>query len=329
MALRRVSQGGGLVTDPSALQAGEMAAGAMRQASNCMIHRPGVIQPRPGFGDTTGIATRTDTYRPLQAITFDGDMVVVSFDEDLTPDGWQIERLSVDTQYTGVPSDVIGGWDASTVTGRMALMLARRNLYVAGADGVKVLDGIANNFRRAGVWMTFATATYSFVDATTTTRRAIDCSAADASVAYRWVIRRTDAHGYEKRSASSSRIYLTGVKLTFPTGLYINWNNFYLPKTGQGWHVEAGDVIEIYRTPQVTGGTDPGEDYYLAVTHEITSAEVTAGVVSANIVDDTVEAQLGVALYSSSSQRGAAPMPKRAAYSARRAPPTCRPILAK
>src|SRR5690606_13762311 len=92
MPVKTIRQLSGLMTDVSTLDAPE---GALRQADNVLLHRPGIIQPRPGFGDTTGVASRTTNRRPVAMWPYTGDVIVQSYDGS---GSWAIEKLSADTQ---------------------------------------------------------------------------------------------------------------------------------------------------------------------------------------------------------------------------------------
>lgn len=306
MPVRRIPCRSGLITDPSALE--DLPPGAMLQADNVLLHRAGAIQPRPGFGDTTGIASRTTAdYRPMQALAFDGDVIVLSYGVDLTPPTARAERLSTNSQYTGSFA-LIGDEVGSTPVGRFPWFRARGSLYICTDDGIRKLDSIGGSFVRAGVIAYYASPYYSLNGADAGDDAiALDSTAADVNVAYRLVFVRTDANGYEIRSAPSSRVIVSATTSGFANGAWVEFDELFLPDSGTGWEAQAGDVIEAYRTRNVPMGTDPGEDYYLATTYTLSAADITAGEVdtSDDFQDRTPDHALGVALYSSSSQRGA------------------------
>ncbi len=282
MAIKRIKQGAGLWTDVAALDAPE---GAMRTADNVMCHRPGILEPRPGIGDTTGVAARTTDYRPIRLYAYDGDLFAQSFDGS----DYRFERVSVATVIDAdcPPPD-------TTIVGTSSAAESRGSLYVCTDTGVrKISDKADTAMKLAGVKTDYY-ALSSTVHVTTLDRYAI---AADDAVAYRYVWVSTDANGYVRRSAPSSR-WTAASSAT----AWVLFDRVYLP-TG----IVAGDKIEIYRTPG-SGDTDvtPGEDYYLAVTHTITSGEVSAGYVAKDVIVDYLrDSQLGAALYTSSSQGGA------------------------
>lgn len=66
--------------------------------------------------------------------------------------------------------------------------------------------------------------------------------------------------------------------------------------------VVAGDRLLTYRTGVAAGGVNPGDIMYIADEHEITSAEVTAGLVT--LVDNTPDELRGKPLYTNGTQGG-------------------------
>lgn len=295
----RITQGLGIVTDPSALEAGLLPKGAMRQADNVILHRSGAIQPRPGFGDTTGIVARAGTYYPIAIYPYEaqGWHVVQSWNGS----SYKLEWLHADTDITttsalAAPPDV-------DQRGRSAFIEARGSVYHTGASGVRKLTVDATTvYERAGLWQTYQPISHSLIDAGASSDRvAIDSTAADSTVAYRWLVRREDERGYVQRGPAGSRSLITATMASYANGAYNNLNggtSLALPDDAA-----AGDVIEVYRTPNAPG--DPGDDYYLCATYTITSADITAGWVTSEIEDSVSDDNLGVALYSSSSQLGA------------------------
>lgn len=300
MSIRRVRAGGGLSTDPSALDQPE----GLRVAENVSLHRPGTVQPRPGFGDTTGIEARTTDYRPIAVVPFDGDLVVQGYDSGVG--AYRLDRASADTQYTGtvVPPDV-------TVNGVSSFMEARGSFYLTTTRGVVKLADIADSATTpAGAWMTYQPPALSTAPAAALENAALE---PDTSVAYRWCVVRTDANDYQIRSAPSARTAWAPVSASsYTTGLNMNVGSIYLP-TG----AVAGDVLELYRTRNSGDlAADPGEDYFLVGEYTLTSTDISNGNTPATTWADTVkDHELGAALYTSASQFGA--------LSAKEIPPYC------
>lgn len=298
-AVTRITQGLGIVTDPSALEAGLVPKGAMRQADNVLLHRSGAIQPRPGFGDVTGIEPRSGVYYPIAIVPYEaqGWHVVQSWNGSSYKLEWLHEDLNITTTSAlAAPPDV-------DQRGRSAFIEARGSVYHTGASGVRKLCRDSTTvYERAGLWQTYQPISHSLVDAgASSDRMAIDSTAADSTVGYRWLVRREDERGYVQRGPAGSRSLITATMSGYANGAYnnLNGNNpLTLPEDAA-----AGDVIEVYRTPNAPG--DPGDDYYLCATYTITAADITTGWIVSEIEDSVTDDNLGVALYSSSSQLGA------------------------
>lgn len=271
------------MTDVSPLDAPE---GALRQADEVSFYRPGIVTPRPGFGDTTGVGSRSTTYRPIELWPFDGDVIVQSESEG----SYRIELLSADTQIDTANVDP----PDTALRGRSAAMESRGSLYITGDAGVRKLAASSDTSTSpAGLRTNYhppATTTH------TTTGLDFFAIAADNAVAYRYCYMSEDANGYVRRSAPSSRW-----EVASSADCLVQFDRIYLPAG-----VVAGDFLEMYRT-QGSGAaaTTPSGDYYLATRHQITAAEVTAGFVESKVITDTTrDGLLGPALYTSNSQGG-------------------------
>lgn len=69
--------------------------------------------------------------------------------------------------------------------------------------------------------------------------------------------------------------------------------------------VQAGDFLEIYRTPQsATPSTDPGDRMYLVFTHTVTAGDLAAGTVTWDDVYD--DSYLDLPLYTNDTEEGPA-----------------------
>lgn len=292
---RKLRAGGSLSTDPSATEQQEN----FRVADNVLLHRPGVVQPRLGFGDTNGIDTlgRGSDYLPLHVIPFAGDLVVQTYSSAVGLH--RLERGSPTTVYNWG-----GTMNDSGVNPRVASFEARGSLYVPTAGdptdggGMLKLTSPGTSFIAAGVWQTYQPLSYTLTAASASDdRQAIGTA---KCVGYRYVVRRTDANGYIARGAPSARVVVRVPTATFANGARATLGTIDLPEESR-----AGDVIELYRTRNASPDTaDPGEDYFLVATHEITSAEISATQVGAVFVDDAEDAQLGATMYASASQGG-------------------------
>ncbi len=302
--MRRLRASGGLATDPSAINNPE----ALRVATNVALHRPGIIQPRLGFGDTTGIASRGGDYRPFQAIRFGDDVVIGSAELGGSAD-YKLERLSVAASYTG--GDPLPPDKPNTRT-LYPHFLSRGSLYiVTSAENTKGIRKIVSPSTtatlRAGLAQSYCPPAPNIISSSAGDDRV--AIGAGKCAAYRLVYYRKDANGYEIRSAPGSREVVRAPSGTYANGVRVNLadiagQGIFLPTETIGGPI-AGDTIEVYRTRGVTPDTaDPGEEYYLAVTHVITGTEISNGVI-VDLLDDVEDEQLGVALYTNPSQLGA------------------------
>lgn len=287
--IKRITQGLGIVTDPSALEAGMAPKGAMRQADNVLLHRSGAIQPRPGFGDTTGLSTpRAVTWRPIRIWPYGGDLVIQSKKTE-----GSLYRLDLGSAATTIVDDCAP--PDATIRPASDAFEARGNFYITTDEGMRKITSAADAVdSRSGVLTDYQ---QPWTDTTSTTgvRFAIDT---EKDVAYRYCWRSEDANGYIRRSEPSSRWVQQNDSAT--NKLQVHLDRIYLP-TG----IVAGDVFELYRSVGVTTGSTPPDELYLAVEHTVTSAEVTAGYIDSwSITDDCPEAQLGQTLYTSPSQGG-------------------------
>lgn len=300
MAVRRIRARGGLATDPSALDQPE----GLAAADNVLLHRPGTIQPRPGFGVTDGIGPRDTDERPIAIVPFDGDLVVQAYDA-------VSDRVSL---LRG--SSIVDGYSSGerlampSVRGTSSFMQARGSLYYTTAEGVKKLEGAsATSTSRAGAWMTYQPPGLSVAPASNIENAALQ---PDTSVAYRWCVMRRDSNGYEVRSAPSSRVvWAPFSSSTYPDGVNINVGDIRLPADAM-----EGDVLELYRTRNSgSREADPGEDYWLVGTYTITALDVSIGrTPETTWFDNRKDHELGAALYTSPSQFGALAAKERPPY---------------
>jgi hypothetical protein len=119
-----------------------------------------------------------------------------------------------------------------------------------------------------------------------------------STVAYRAILRRVHADGYETISAPSQPIYITNsIGSTRNPILLVK-----LPGSASGTTAIAGDVVELYRSNAVTAGSDPGDTLRLAVAYTLVAGDISSR--SATVTDNATEASLAVELYSNPGQEG-------------------------
>lgn len=290
MAIKQIPQGVGLYTDGSGIDA---PPGAMRVADNVLMHRQGLIVPRPGFGEADALGDfSSETHLPIRGHAFAEGIVLQCAN---TSSGYKWLRLSDASDLGSVAPPVsVGVSDSAQMRG---------SLYVTTSTGLRKLTGLGSTIERAGAFTSYQRATANRGDLTALSEDADHAAIlSDSSAAYRWVWKNEDANGYIRRSTPSTRevvevpsSYTTGAKVTLPAdAIYLH----------SEW--EAGDALELYRTRNSgSENADPGEDYYLASEYVITAADITAGFITDVWVDRTPDNALGPALYTSVSQLGA------------------------
>lgn len=280
MAQKVIVQGPGLWTDTGTLGA---PAGALAQADDVLLHRPQLIVPRPGFGIASDVAARSVSRAPFKVIDFDGDLVISSYDGT-----YRLERGSVNSVYTttlGNPPDT----DSSR---EVASAQARGSLYTTSDVGVIKLDDAAGTMERAGALTDFiGPVMFRALEPAGTTRASIT-GTNEADFVYCWVHK--DANGYDRRSVPSNPYRTSTLQRS-------QLDKLYLPSG-----IVANDQFELYRTLGAASGTVPIQEYFLAKTHLVTSAEVAAGFLAfGSVIDDVPDAKLGASLYTNASQGGA------------------------
>ncbi len=226
--------------------------------------------------------------------------VVVSEDTD---GNWRIE--SGDGVYTGDAEPV--DYDARET----AFAESRGSLYYCAASGVRRLGALdATATEAAGnelqAWLSPGRLAFQFGVGTIG-----PFQPGDFTYGYRFVVKRTDANGYVKRSPPSMLFYITGQLSSSDVGIVIAAG----PPSGEKsmliapGTLQAGDVVEFYRTPFATTlSASLAADLYLAAAYTITSADVTAGYFppsQVELMDLRENEDLGEALYTNPQRQGA------------------------
>lgn len=252
----------------------EVPQGALRQADDIIIRRPGVIEPRPGFATAISGWTPPGSTTAQTLVPFGSETLVI----DSTP----AARWLSD-------GDAVTGLTASPMGGHWGYAKARDRLFVCDLGGVLILDSNSDtSMRDAGL----PKGRQGTASATTLAEESGGWAAASTWYAYRVLFRRDVSTTYAIRGAPSGRFqnrsrllsigYFT-VTVSLPAG------------------VASGDVIEVYRS--VGSTTDPpSDDLYYATEHTLTSADITAGSVS--IDDYTSDLRLGKSLYTNVGAEG-------------------------
>ena len=281
----------GLQTDPSPLSS--VAEGALEVAQNSVIRREGIIAPRNGFEflKVAGAPGVLNGFVVYQIMPFDGDLFV-AVREPVGP-SWKLIRQSDQME-------ILDETGASLSFNDNAIFFAtsRDSLYFTCADGIRKLTSATSNVAPwAGVVGMPPPIEFSAL---------FDANywpwlPYDNSVAYRTVLRRTDENGYIRRGPPSGRRVYTNPITPPPVG-FTAASVMFEVIVPPSIHVDAGDVIEIYRTRSSSPSVDPGDTMYLAGEIVLTSGDISAGVVT--YIDGVVDDALGAALYSNETQQG-------------------------
>lgn len=283
----------GLWTDPNPHS--EVPPGALSQADDVILRRPGVIESRPGFATAiSGWTPPAGTVRA--AIPFDGDVLLWS----LSGSTWTVKWLS--------DGDTVSGPQATALNPAVAKYVghasARQSLYTAGLLGVQKIESATDTTsNEAGMCR-------GLQGLPSTSASGSTWLAHTDYVAYRILYRRTDTHDYDVRGAPSGRVVVHNVDGA------ARCVSLRLPLPANTMLV-AGDVIEVYRSI-TTSNDKPSDDLYLALEHKVTSANLSTGYV--DILDQTPENSLGRSLYTNDDQQGAEQENGR--------PPVCHEIAA-
>lgn len=273
----------GLYTAPGSAA---VPPGGMREATNVVLRRPRVLEPRPGFARAALPA----------ALASGGALGHVEY--PLTGNEAGIVHDGTNTYWDGfsgksgaltTPASAALTWES------YAGQVSRKSLYLTTGDALRVVHtpGAAVAYR-AGV--PAPRLADLGLNSTTVTSTAGPSFAANSYRAYRAVTARgphsSSAQSHESRSAPSARLIAYRTTAT-------NQPMYVILDKSEDFQV--GDVIELYSTENTT--TYPTDEMYLNQRVAITSTMITAGFVE--ITDATVDNELGMALYTNDSREGA------------------------
>lgn len=268
----------GLFTDPNPHKG--VPKGALRVADDVVLRRDGILQPRPGFRYDDDLAQGAD---PLYMIPYDGDILVIGdASSDLTE--WESAGTAVQDDASNALN-----WDTDHARGAQA----RGNLYLTTQDAVrKLTSGTDTAAERAGaprpanLWWLF--------EITSGTPALVSQYGGRA---YTLILERTDANGVVAKSAPTPALIFQNTA----AGARDVQGQVYI-----GNEAIAGDVIKVYRTPEVVGSASangiPGEEYFLVHTHELDASDISSGLYTFN--DTLPDTDVGEALYTNPSQEG-------------------------
>lgn len=247
---------------------GEAPYSALTKAENVLIVRPGIIESRPGF-DTDYVGAYY-----VNAITnYDGGIVGHSSPQS---------QLTCDSNVLPDPVSAPPG-------SRMRFARANKNLYFTSAAGIMKMSGFSTTPYAAGGLIprlpVVTQGTGSFL--TTATDK----------VAYRAIIGFVDAKenlvlGRPSGTAEFLPDTATGttttpsIKVSLPAGCTTN------------------HFLQLYRTKITARANSFADELFQVYEKALTSADIAAGFIT--IIDSTVDALTGAALYTNASQDGEA-----------------------
>lgn len=276
----------GLFLDPSPHS--DVPPGALREASDVVIRRAGIIEPRPGLEEQSAAGVPSD-YVVTGVHAFEDSHVLISRDP-VTPANC---RVASDAGATAV---TFGGAQLSFA--RMYASAAVRSdaLFLATEAGVLRLDA-ADDATVSLAGMPKGRSGYTtLIDGPRTSSRWL--TAAGGSVAYRVIfVRRANPALF----AVSRRI------VGAPSGRFFAEANGAANKAIRirvplGSELALGDGVEIYRSETSTAST-PSDELALVASRYVNTSDISAGYVD---VDDlALEVERGAALYTNATQVGA------------------------
>lgn len=281
-----------------------MPRGALRQATNVVLRRDGVLEPRIGFKNAY---TAPGDQSVRHAMPLSTETLLYLYDTAGTP-YWRCARLSDGTNYSIV--NYLGDNNFSPPSpfriGPRAVE-ARGNVYLAHHGCTLKIDDLTGT-TAVGAGLLASLVSYNRLSTSTGT-----ALPTGKVVRYRAVLVRTDANGYEVRSAPGPSFTVgnsTGATKNVIVRLY-NLYDGYVTLT-LATSLRDGDVLELYRSRAFTSGTTPDDELFLVSSQTITLADFstlsdtmqTSSVYYTEITDSTSEATLGAALYTNPGQEG-------------------------
>jgi len=273
----------GLVTQPNKL--GVFPPGAMSQAKDVIMRSPAIIQQ--AYSKTAGWSTLGQRPRLLYSCV--NQLIALQRSSGgVWSVSWLTHALTSPTLSAGVLPYTS---DDFSQTGRLQAITMRGRTIINGATKDPIVCDTENptsaaerTFRFCGIPQPLL----GFFSLTpTATAQALDPI---TIVTYAAVIKRELSDGYILQSAPSlfMRVRNSSGALPSNVDLIVIWDS-------SNNAVQAGDVVEIYRSQSVTAPTDdspdPGTTVYLAASVVLTSAQVSANFI--NITDAAIASNVG------------------------------------
>jgi hypothetical protein len=271
----------GLVTQYNPLT---LAPGALLKADNCMIRRENIIEDRRGHKSYVDLSNNVKQLLTYQNRVLAHNGTAISYDNG-----------------SGTFAAYSGSYTEPTGT-KIRSVEAFSNLYFTTSAGVKVFTDVSGTAARSAGVPRALDPSYTLTGASGFLANSYQC-------AYRVVIQRTDANSNVIKGYPSQRLWVTNSAGGSRNVILTT----YLPS-----EVIAGDILQFYRTEQVSGTTDDtsGDEMGLVYQHAVVSADVSAGYVT--FTDSVTDELRGATLYTSPSQEGIAQANDR--------PPLCKDL---
>lgn len=263
----------GLITVPN--KYGVYGAGALSTARNVCMRDEGVLTSMPATRAYRSDVTSSGyTLRKLYAA---GSSLLAIGDN---AGAWQARWITASAS-TAITTTPAGGTTTTFDTAKTHVASARSRYFVTSlSNGVLALDSEGDTTVRSAGLRPLVFAQYQAL----TGQAVLSLS----SASYRLVLRRIQSDGYELMSPPShSWTYYN----QFGSDQLVRLA-FTIPASGG---IIAGDLVDVFRTKNVSGTASPGDTYYLAYTYTITSTDITNGYI---LTDDNIaDNALGEELY--------------------------------
>jgi len=249
-----------------------MAPGALLKANDCMIRRENIIEDRRGHKSYATMGSNVSNILNYRSRVLVHHGTTLSYDNG-----------------SGTFANYSGSYSAPT-SSRIRGVEAFSNLYATTSAGVKVFVDIAGTTGRLAGAPRALDPSYSTTGGSGFLANNYQC-------AYRCTIQRTDANSNVITGYPSQRLWV----INSAGGSRNISLTVYLPS-----EAAAGDVIQFYRTEQVSGVSSDtsGDEMGLVYQYELVSADISAGYIT--FTDSVTDALRGATLYTSPSQEGIA-----------------------
>ncbi len=247
----------------------ELPPGALLEATNVVIDRPGIIEPRRGFKDYGDAFTHPND-RSKQLLVYKSRILRHYFDN--TDD---VNKLQFDSNGTGTFSAFSGTFNETETGLRIKGLEANGNFYFTTDEGIKKISALtAADFTTSADFITDAGGINALDLRAVINYTTAGFFESDSVVAYKviWGIRDANNNLILGSPSPSTAVFNTSADLDAVVDLTItiperanNTNYFY----------------QLYRTAIVAGAaSSPSEEFYLVYEANITAAEITEGIVS-------------------------------------------------